>query len=111
MASTLITRFTQPSLLTSEQRTAVTTELGISQGASLKLGIHWLVAMNQEILAGRVNEKALQQRLTVAERADMNKIRNRLSGRSVGIEVLANILYLGEDGTYSPQDIERILSL
>lgn len=111
MASTLTTRISDPSLLTRQQATAIETELGLSPNAPLKISIWWLVAVTQEIRAGRLPVSTLTSRLTVAERADAVVIRNRIQNGQATLEQIANLWHLGEAGTYTPLEIETILVL
>lgn len=111
MASTLVTRITQPGLLTSAQVTAIETELGLDPGSSLKIGIWWLVAVTQEIRAGRLPLSTLTSRLTAAELPDAVTIRTRIQNGQATLEEIANLFHLGEEGTYTPTDIETILVL
>lgn len=111
MASTLTTRICNPGLLTPAQRTAIETELGVPAGSNLKISIWWLTAITQEIRAGRLPTSVLTSRLTVAERGDAQTIRQRIQNTPATLEQVANLWHLGEEGTYTPGDIEGILVL
>lgn len=111
MASTLTTRICNPSLLTMVERAAIEAELGLDPGVNLKIGIHWIQAVTQEIRAGRLPMTALTSRLTLAERADAATVRARVQNGQATLEQIANLWHLGEEGTYTPLDIETILVL
>lgn len=86
----------------------------VSRAASrgeFKIPINLFCGVLQEVIAQRSGAGVLASRLTASERADAIAIRNLVVAQTFSVFEVYLILIMGEEGIYTPEQIETIFGL
>jgi hypothetical protein len=108
VASTLVKRICDTSQLTVAEVASVIAEKGYTDEGNLKLGLHAVVGVAQEIDAGRLPPQVMLTWLTAAEYLDALAMIAKITNGTFSVTELWLILLLGERQIYTPAQIEAI---
>lgn len=97
--------------MTEAETAAVMLEKSYTDTASLKLALHAVVAVAQEVDKGRLPAVAMMTWLTASEFVDAQIIIAKISDGTFEITELWLTLLLGERGIYTAAQIEAIWGL
>jgi len=111
MASTLITRLTNPDLLTAEERDAVDAEVPEAAAEWYRLPVEPVTAVAQEIIEGRLPSTVMLEWITAAEKVDADALVALVQAGTWTLDRIERLLTMGVRGHYTPAQIVTIIGL
>lgn len=108
---TLIKRICDPSHMTDAEKAAIMSDRGYTHEDQLKLRLHAVVGVAQEIMSGRMSSGAMGTWLTTAEQGEASIMISKMVNGDITVTEVWLICLLGELGIYTPSQVESIFGL